>query len=347
MQIRFVLSHPASSLFGEVREAIIAAELVRLGHAVRIFRVDVHAGVRSETYGDRVEVTYFPADDPRATPHAMTSGALLAALADQPPDLLLVKGLGYDIVPAMLDRLAPGRTRIGYVLGGLAADPALARADFVLAESEAQIREVREALGRPLPCRRLAKYIDWKTADRLHAERQAGAAVEFDIVNVGEFEARKNQIALQPLFGHHRVALVGTGKELAAVAAAGEGQPGLRLFGPLSNAETLAVVARSRLMVHASLWEGVPRAVIEALACGVPAVAHGFAIQDRFEGTAAVTLAPTEAALLPMAEALLADPARLAALGTEARAYARERHGPHRLADAARHILALARLAGP
>jgi glycosyltransferase involved in cell wall biosynthesis len=347
MQIRIVLSHPASCLFGEVREAIIATELVRLGHEVQIFRVDVLAGLRSETYDGAVTVTYFPADDPAAAPHAMTSAALLAALGDQAPDVLIVKGLGYDIVPAMLDRLAPGRTRIGYILGGLAADPALTRADFVLAESEAQIREVRGLLGQPLPCRRLPKHIDWATADRLHAVRQAGAAAEFDIVNVGEFEPRKNQIALCPAFGRYRVALVGTGETRGMVAAASEGHPDVRLFGALPNDATLGVIARSRLMVHASLWEGVPRAVIEALACGTPVVAHGFAIQERFEGTVAVTLVAAEEALLPAAEALLADPALLAALGAEGRAYARERHGPHRLPEAARQIIALAGLRGP
>lgn len=346
MQIRIILSHPADRLFGEVREAIIGAELARLGHDVLIFRIHAGAEPKSEIFNDAVRVVYFPADDPTASPHAMTSAALLAALADPIPELLLIKGLGYDIVAAILDRIAPDRTRIGYILGGLAVDPALAKADFVLAESETQIHDIRQALDRPLACRRLAKYIDWDTADRLRAARQAGAAVEFDIVNVGEFEPRKNQIALRPLFGRHRVALVGTGETQAEVAAAGEGHPGLRLFGPLPNAETLAVMARSRLMVHASLWEGVPRAVIEALACGIPAVAHGFAIQERFEGTDAVTLVAQEADLLPTAEALLADPARLAALGAEGRAYAWERHGPHRLADAARHVVALAGL-GP
>jgi glycosyltransferase involved in cell wall biosynthesis len=346
MQIRIVLSHPASYLFGEIREAVLGIELIRLGHDVQIFRIHDRTELMTENFGDAVSITYFPADDPTALPHAMVSAALLAKLGDQPPDLLLIKGVDYDVVPAILGQMAPGRTRIGYILGGVAIDPVLARADFVLAESEAQIREVRQMLGRPLPCRRLPKYIDWATVDRLHAARQAGAAVDFDIVNVGEFDQRKNQIALRPVFSRYRVALVGTGETVAAVAVAAEGHPAVRLFGALSNAEALGVMIRSRLMVHASLWEGVPRVVIEALACGIPAVAHGFAIQERFEGIGAVELVAAEDDLLPAAEALLADPARLAALGAEARAYARERHGPHRLAEAARQIVALASL-GP
>jgi glycosyltransferase involved in cell wall biosynthesis len=235
----------------------------------------------------------------------------------------------------------PGQARIGFILGGLAVDLALARADFVLTESECQVQEIRQTLERPLPLWTLPKYLDWDIADRLYAARRAGAGAEFDIVNVGEFESRKNQIALRPFFGRYRVAMVGTGETAAAVAAAAAGHAGVHLFGPLPNAEALGVMARARLMVHASLWEGVPRAVFEALACGTPVVAHDFAIQERFAGTTAVRLVAQDA-LVPAAEALLADPARLDAMAEAGRIYARARHGPHRLAEAARQILSLA-----
>lgn len=341
MKIRFIISHPASYLFAEVREAIMAGELVRLGHDVHIYRYHMQSDAKRELFRDLVPVTYFPVDDAGVSPHRMVSSALLETLRAEAPDLLMFKGLGYEIVPRALDHVPAGSARIGFILGGAALDPMLARADFVLAESQSQIEAIHKALGRPLPCQTLAKYLDWEVADRLYAARHAGAAPDFDIVNVGSFEPRKNQIALRAFFGRYRVALVGAGEQLAAVAEAAAGHPDVHLLGGMPNASALAVMARSRLMVHTSLWEGVPRAAFEALACGTPVVAHGFAIQERFDGTRAVRLVSAEE-LVPTVEALLADPPLLAAMADEGRAYARERHGAERLAEAAGYILAMA-----
>ncbi|MFC7542303.1 hypothetical protein ACFQU2_26355 [Siccirubricoccus deserti] len=64
-------------------------------------------------------------------------------------------------------------------------------------------------------------------------------------------------------------------------------------------------------------------------------------MQDRFAGTDAVRLVPRDG-LEAAVEALLADSVGLRALRKEARRYALARHGPHRLAEAAGDILALA-----
>src|SRR5690242_9370685 len=122
MKICFVLSHPSSYLYGEVREAMVAADLARLGHAVSILRAH-HPQVRqTELFQGLVPVSYFPTDDPEAAPHAAVSAALLAAVREEAPDLLLLKGLGYDIVTQVLQQVPPGAARIGFVLGGLAVD---------------------------------------------------------------------------------------------------------------------------------------------------------------------------------------------------------------------------------
>ncbi|MFC7542304.1 hypothetical protein ACFQU2_26360 [Siccirubricoccus deserti] len=50
--------------------------------------------------------------------------------------------------------------------------------------------------------------------------------------------------------------MIGEGETFEAVAAAAAGQPQVHLLGLLENAEVLRVLARSRLMVHSSIWEG-------------------------------------------------------------------------------------------
>ena len=341
MKIRFILSHPGSQLFGEVREAMIARDLAQHGHDAQIYRIQARADEKQDWFRDSVPVRYFPADDVSVGPHRTVSGALREAVLADPPDIVVFKGLGYDVVSHVLESIPQGAARIGFILGGSAVDPQLSRADFVLAESEGQISQIRTAVSRPLPCTTLAKYIDWETADRVHAERQAAGVARHDIVNVGSFEPRKNQMALQAFFGRYRVAFVGAGEMLAPVTEAASGHADVTLFGAKTNAETLGIVAHSRLMVHASVWEGVPRAVFESLACGTPVVAHGFAIQEKFDGTSAVRLV-AEGELVLTAETLLGNPSLLAAMGEEGRIFARERHGPHRLAEAAGRILGMA-----
>lgn len=341
MKIRIVLSHPASQLYGEVREAVIAQALVQQGHDVQVYRVHAAPQEKRDRFGNCVTVRYFPADASNVGAHQTVSGKLVEALLEDRPDAILFKGLGYDIVEHALDRLGSYQPRIGFILGGSAVDPSLARADFVMAESEGQIAQIRAAVSSPLPCTILPKYIDWTTADRLYAERQRPDWPTHDIVNVGSFEPRKNQMALRSFFGRYRVALIGSGETHAVVAEAAAGHPDVRLFGALPNAAALGVVAQSRLMVHVSLWEGVPRAAFESLACGTPVVAHRFAIQDTFEGTRAVRLVSAEE-LAPTVEALLADPPLLSAMSEEGRAYALQRHGPERLAEAVKQILVMA-----
>jgi len=225
-------------------------------------------------------------------------------------------------------------------LGGVAVDPMLPCADFVLVESQDQIEKIQCALGRSIQIKRMAKYLDWDTADRLYTARQAHLASDFDIVNVGSFEPRKNQIALRPFFGRFRTAMVGDGECRATVAEAATGYPNVHLLGAMPNEKALEVLARARLMVHTSLWEGVPRVIFESLACGTPVVAHGFAIQDRLEDAHAVRLVDREELVSAVME-MLADPVLLTSLTKESRRYAREHHGPERLAQAADDILRL------
>jgi len=50
MKITILLSYPASYLFGEIREAIVAADLVRRGHTVQVFRVHGRPDIKYESF---------------------------------------------------------------------------------------------------------------------------------------------------------------------------------------------------------------------------------------------------------------------------------------------------------
>jgi glycosyltransferase involved in cell wall biosynthesis len=340
MKIRIFLSHPSSQLFGEKREAVIAQDLVRLGHDARVYRVFEGTETKRELHAGCVQIYYFPADDRHAPPHRTVSSALLAALANDLPDIIIFKGAGYDIVSYVLGSPAVEQAKIGFILGGDAVDPELTRANFVLAESESQIAAIRGAVGNRTPCRTLAKFIDWDTAEKAYAERQSRPS-DYDIVNVGSFELRKNQMALKCFFGSYRIAMVGVGEMQSAVIRAAQGHDRVTFLGALPNAQTLEVMGRSRLMVHCSHWEGLPRALLESLACGTPVVVLEGSIQESFDETDAVQTT-TEDGLRAKVERLLAHEMILDLMSKEGRRYARARHGPERLAEAAAQLLVMA-----
>lgn len=109
------------------------------------------------------------------------------------------------------------------------------------------------------------------------------------------------------------VEIAGEGPERAALQAAAAGLP-VRLLGELSEPAAVATFLRSLdVFVMPSRWEGLPNAVLEAVACGLPVVASDVPGMAEAAGAAA-RLVPAEAPGA-LAAALLAA---LAGLGEPA-----------------------------
>lgn len=105
---------------------------------------------------------------------------------------------------------------------------------------------------------------------------------EPQLVAIGSFKWKKGypdlleaaRIVFQR-FPDHRLVIVGDGEERPAIAAAVE-RLGLAsrvvLTGVLPHPEVVRLLNTSRVFVMASLHEGLPKVLLEALACGTPAV---------------------------------------------------------------------------
>lgn len=96
---------------------------------------------------------------------------------------------------------------------------------------------------------------------------------------------------------------------------------GVRLLGSRNDVSTL--LAASDLYVSSSHWEGLPVAVLEAMAAGLPVVATDVGDVPRvlIEGTGLIVPAKSPERLAEAMSALLGDPARRQTLGAEARAH--------------------------
>jgi len=149
------------------------------------------------------------------------------------------------------------------------------------------------------------------------------------IVAVGRLEPQKDFPTLVEAFARVRarracrLVIVGEGGERAALKALAaslgvEGDVDLPGFDP----NPWRYIARADVFVLSSLWEGLPNALIEAVALGVPAVATACLSGPReilLDGRGGTLVPPGDGARMAEAiAAVLDDPARARALSTVA-----------------------------
>ena len=95
----------------------------------------------------------------------------------------------------------------------------------------------------------------------------------------------------------------------------------VKFSGNLSHDDVMAHLSQSHVFVFPTFYEGFPKALLEAMACGLPIVASPVSVIPRLlEGRAGVLLGGQDAASIAAAlNDLLSDPERMAAMGRLAR----------------------------
>lgn len=110
--------------------------------------------------------------------------------------------------------------------------------------------------------------------------------------------------------------------------------PSVEISGWLDREDLLAALGRADVLLFTTAGEGLPIAVLEAQALGVPVVAHDVTgVADVVDDGVTGLLRRDAAGLLQALEELAADPARRRALGEQARARVRRRFGLDGLAE--------------
>lgn len=130
---------------------------------------------------------------------------------------------------------------------------------------------------------------------------------------------------------------IGDGQRTLLTAPDGTPAP-VDITGWLGRAELIATLARADLLLFTSAGEGMPLAVLEAQALGVPILAHRVTgIRDVIRDGMTGVLVDPDADLSEALDALLEDPARRTRLAEVAQVRVRALHGPGTTArDAAR-----------
>lgn len=164
------------------------------------------------------------------------------------------------------------------------------------------------------------------------------------LISVGRLTEQKGYASLleafrqvHPAYPQAFLAIVGSGKledELQAAIEQYGLQDSVRLVGPRDDVPRL--LAASDLFVSSSLWEGLPKVILEAMAAGLPLVATRVGdtpnvVQQEF-GLLVSAGRPPE--LAEAICALLGRPERLPQMGAAAREYAALHHSSERWVQA-------------
>lgn len=250
----------------------------------------------------------------REDPFSHVGHSLLHIIETERPDVVIIKGFGHKFTRWLLLH-TNHRFRLVLIAAGGIKDPVGPFVDYVFAETPSQIEHNFQSFLGSGRVSILPKL-------NLPGTAPLSLPKEFDVVNVGGFNKNKNQQALLPLAVDYRLALVGDGelwkavKEMAAPYGGSVFMP-----GNLPRDQVSPIIARSRLMVHASHHEGLARVIMEAFAVGVPVVASRRAMPGAFEhGVQGLLVEPHE--LLAAARELLEDQERLEAMGRAALEFA-------------------------
>ncbi|MBF0355169.1 MAG: glycosyltransferase family 4 protein [Alphaproteobacteria bacterium] len=152
----------------------------------------------------------------------------------------------------------------------------------------------------------------------------AAVLPEYDVLFVGRLTEQKNIPSLLKALSTTRAKalLIGNGPQAELVkSAVSESQGRIDWLPTVPNGDLPALMARSRLFVLPSLWEGHPKTLLEAMACGMAVIgAKSPGIQSEIEHGRTGWLCPPEP--LAMAEAithLLESGDLRNALGSQAR----------------------------
>ncbi|MEP9401594.1 glycosyltransferase [Sphingomonas silueang] len=271
-------------------------------------------------------IRLFAPSNPQARTRDQVSDTLVAAARADPADLFVLigsnGGAGFDLFNRVL---RPDHRRFAVIIGGDWWSRIVPHAAFVFPESAVQ--EVRLAHpGRRFWRRAIPRHAMQRLPKTIDTERFAPMAADkrYDVIATSRLTPYKKFDEIAVLADNHRVAVIGDGPQATRLRAR---FPRVEWLGHVPNAQVPGLLAQARLFFHAGRRDYFPRAIPEAMACGLPVAA--------FDDRIGPDVIPPACGLLvrdgdyaAKVAALLADPAAMDAMGQAARAHVVATHGP-------------------
>lgn len=296
-----------------VRDRALASLLEQRGHSIMGLRTTRGQELVAPSVDDYTDWMFVPIEqeDVEKPGSLVRSQTLVDLVCDWAPDVVMVKGAG-SIIGRELFQSHNGP--FVAIIGGGHRDRTTVQCELALTEDSAQERFLAQRMGRD----RILRLS--KLANGCFRPPAAGDDKVFDAVVVSGFTRHKNHAALLPLLDADiSIVFVGDGdlrEGFAAVARAKRAR--CRFTGWVDTGEVADLLRSARVLLHPSTSEGFPRAVVEAMASGIPPICMDGVVGSPLEsGYNGVLVHQDEFAATTLA--LLRDPGRLKILGVNAR----------------------------
>jgi len=239
--------------------------------------------------------------DGSARPGNFFSTKLAAYVCKREPDVVIFKGMGFAL-PYKLFVSCRLNCRIGFIVGGGDKDVLDVLSSIVFAESPKQ-REIYHIRG--IPSEVLPKYVE-----RISV-LNAPNTKDFDIVVVGQLIARKNIQSLINIDQKYSIVIVGDGELRDELEDLFSNFNNIKFIGAVDPSDVVQHLDRSKILVHPSLSEGVPRVVVEAMARGLPVIGKHEVLDGVISNGVDGFLYDTEDDMNAHVSSLLEDPVLL------------------------------------
>ena len=266
LKIVVILSHPLNHVGGEVREAKLVEKLLE-NFEVFFFRIG-QENISGIVQGEK-NLKLFEPDSYSVDDKEKTSDLLLEKIQNINPDLVIIKGLSYKISYEIVNCKKLIDSKFVFIIGGEIDYELLSlkRNSLILEEYHDQV--VREFVHPSNYINLISKYISG--LDTLSFKGKSEPI--YDIINIGNFnEPRKNQELLFPLFDKYKIAFVGGGSRLSAMRELSSSYKDITFTDYIPSEIVLDYLSKSKIMVHCSRFEGMPRCISEAISLGLPVI---------------------------------------------------------------------------
>jgi glycosyltransferase involved in cell wall biosynthesis len=305
------------------REQWMAEYLAGLGHEVEFWAVDdkERESLRPAPGGQAYVFRAFIPDSRRGPSRRHRSAALLEHARRFRADVHILKGVDGGVGRRLLAAyLVPEGRGFAFICGGGARGRYVPEAKFVFYEAEAQrtllLAPRRRPWRAPRPAGRLI-FLPKAVDTDLFTPGPAGPK-DWDLIGACRLVNRlKNLDAVGCLGRRFRLAVAGSGPDEARLKRK---YPEVDWLGLVPFRDLPRVFHRARAFFHTGVREFWPRAVPEAMACGLPVVAFsGKITRQVVPADCGLLVRPGD--LLPAVTDLLGDEERLRSMGRRARAF--------------------------
>lgn len=292
------------------------------GVEVEIWAVGERSHVMEYQFNDRsIPVRFFERSSSKKRTKFHFSKALIDYAKQHPADHYVIKGVDGGVGVSLINEvIIPTKISFSFVIGGEFQSKYHLRATLIFYESNRQydrLTQKRWGFLKGIPPQKLFKLP--KSVDLEKFRPIQNAHKEYDIITVGRLiPYYKNYQAIFNLADRFKVAVVGGGELLEQFR---HEYPNITWLGHINHNEVPTYLSKGRVFFYSSKRDFFPRAIAEAVSCGLPIAAFGDSISDDVVQPNFGVILKEQTYVDQMID-LLSDDNRLIEMGLNARNFA-------------------------